>query len=162
MAKQKTKFNIMDALILLAVLAIIALLLYVFVFSENSALKNAGADTYTLTYVVEVTEISDEFSDLISAGDRVIDSAKKMHIGTVTAVEVQPYLYMGTDTHAGNLVLNPVDGYVNMYITIQADAVLNGATYSIDGYDIYIGEKMHLAFPDMVCTGHCIALDAVQ
>ena len=162
MAKGKIKFNIMDALILVAVLAVTALLLYVFVFSETSSVQSAASDAYTLTYVVEVSKISEDFADKIAAGDQVIDSSKKMHIGTVTAVEAQPHLHMGTDMHEGALVLNPVDDYVNLYITVQADAVLDGISYSINGYDLYVGANMHLSFADMVCSGYCISLDAAQ
>ncbi len=162
MAKRKTGFNLMDAVILAAILAVIALLLYVFVFSESASLQSGDNNKYTLTYVVEATKISDEFTDMIEVGDPVIDSAKKMKIGTVTAVEVQPYLYLGTDMHEGELVLNPVDGYSNLYVTIQADAVLNDISYSIDGYEMYVGAKIFLSFSDMVCTGYCISLDAAQ
>ncbi len=162
MAKPKTRFNLMDALILLAILAVIALLLYVFIFSETNPVTGANAESYSLTYVVEATKIDEEFSDMIKVGDSVIDSAKKMQIGTVTAVEIQPYLHMGTDMHEDALVLNPVDGYVNLYITVQADASLNGVSYSINGYDMYVGAKIHLSFDNMVCTGYCISMDAAQ
>lgn len=162
MSKAKIKFNLMDALILVLVLAVIALLLYVFVFSETSSVQSAGADQYKLTYVVEVTGISEEFADMIAAGDTAIDSSKKMQIGTVTAVEVQPYMHMGTDLHEGALVLNPVDDYVNLYITISADAVLENISYNINGYEIFVGKSIHLAFSNIVCSGYCISLDAVQ
>ncbi len=162
MSKAKIKFNLIDALILVLVLAVIALLLYVFVFSETSSVQSASADRYEVTYVVEITGISEEFADIIAAGDTAIDSSKKMHIGTVTAVEVQPYLHMGTNLHDGTLVLNPVDDYVNLYITIHADAALEGISYSINGYEIFVGKNVNLAFSDIVCSGYCISLDAAQ
>ena len=162
MSKAKIRFNLMDALILVLVLAVIALLLYVFVFSETSSVQSVNAERYTLTYVVEVSNISEEFSDMIAAGDTVIDSSKKMHIGTVTAVEVQPHLHMGTNLHEGTLVLNPVDDYVNLYVTIQAEATLENISYTVNGYEIYVGKSINLAFSDFVCNGYCISLDAVQ
>ena len=162
MSKAKIRFNLMDALILLVALAVIALLLYVFVFSETSSVQSAAAEQYELTYVVEVTGIEEEFAEMIAVGDTAIDSSKKMHIGTVTAVEVQPYTHMGTNLHEGTLVLNPVDDYVNLYITIRADATLEGISYTISGYDIYVGKGVNLAFSDIVCSGYCISLDAVQ
>ncbi len=162
MAKRKTGFNLMDAVILVAILAVVALLLYVFVFSESASVQAGNTDSYTLTYVVEATKISEEFADKISIGDTVIDSAKKMRIGTVTAVEVKPYEHMATNLHEGKLVLTPVDGYKNLEITVQADAVLDGISYSINGYEVYVGAKIFLSFGDMVCSGYCISLDAAQ
>ena len=162
MSKTKIKFNIMDALILLTVLAVTAVLLYVFVFSETDDGLTTDENSYTLTYVVEVVGISEEFADKIVIGSPVIDSSKKLNIGTVTAVEEHPYQYLGTNLTEGSLVVNSVDGQCNLYVTIQADAVLDGIGYSIGGYDIYVGGKVYLSFADLVCTGYCISLDAAQ
>ena len=52
MQKRAFKFNIMDVLILLVILAVAAVLLYVFVLSDKPILR--AAETHTVTYVVEV------------------------------------------------------------------------------------------------------------
>ena len=96
MRKRKMKFNIMDVLILLAVAAVAAVLLYVFVLSENTPVDSlGGTPTTKITYVVELTGIDDALSDNISVGETLIDAAKKMNIGTIVAVETQPYVYLG-------------------------------------------------------------------
>jgi hypothetical protein len=162
MSKTKIKFNIMDALILFAILAVAAVLLYVFVFSETDDSLTSAGDACTLTYVVEVTGISEEFADKIAPGDAVTDSSKKLGIGTVSAVEQHPYQYLGENLTDASLVLTSVDDYCNLYVTVQADATLSGIGYSIGGYDIYVGAKVHMSFADLVCTGYCISLDAAQ
>ncbi len=162
MSKTKVRFNIMDALILLTVLAVIAVLLYVFVFSETDDGFAGEADAYTLTYVVEVTKLRAEFADLVTPGTAVIESAKKMPIGNVTAVEVLPYQHMATNPTDGSLTLTSVDDACNLYITIEADATLNGISYSIGGYEICVGSQLYLSFADLVCEGYCISLTAAQ
>ena len=162
MSKTKVRFNIMDALILLTVLAVVSVLLYVFVFSETDDGLTGDTDAYTLTYVVEVTKLRAEFADLVSPGTAVIESAKKMPLGTVTAVEVLPYQHMAENPTDGSLALTSMDDTCNLYITIEADATLNGISYSISGYDICVGTHLYLAFADLVCEGYCISLTAAQ
>ena len=76
MRKRKMKFNIMDVLILLAVAAVAAVLVYVFVLSENTPVDSlGGTPTTKITYVVELTGIDDALSDNISVGETLIDAA---------------------------------------------------------------------------------------
>jgi len=160
MQKRAFKFNIMDVLILLVILAVAAVLLYVFVLSDKPILR--AAETHTVTYVVEVAGLNEEYRDLIAVGDEVIDSAKKLPIGTITAVETQEYFYMGENSREGTLVLSPVDGFVTQYVTIEAEASLVSdgyPKYSIGGYDIFVGSLVYLSLPNLVCSGYCISLD---
>ena len=161
MRKRKMKFNIMDVLILLAVAAVAAVLLYVFVLSENTPVDSlGGAPTTKVTYVVELTGIDDALSDNISVGETLIDAAKKMNIGTIVAVETQPYVYLGKNLPDGTMELTTVDNKSTIYVTVEADATLTGISYSISGYDIYVGEKVYLSLPDFIGTGYCISLKA--
>ena len=109
MRKRKMKFNLMDVLILLAVAAVAAVLLYVFVFSENTPVDSlGGTPTTKITYVVELTAVEDGLSDNISVGETLVDAAKKMNIGTIVAVETQPYVYLGKNLTNGTMELTTV------------------------------------------------------
>ena len=160
MQKRTFKFNVIDALILILILAVAAGLLYVFVLSDRPLIKTA--ETHTVTYVIEVTGLNEEYKDLITVGTEVIDSSKKLNIGTITAVETQDYVRMGENIREGTLVLHTVDDYVTQYVTIEAQATLvndDYPHYSIGGYDIFVGELVYLSLPNLVCSGYCISLD---
>lgn len=161
MRKRKMKFNIMDLLILLAIAAVAAVLLYVFVLSENTPVDSlGGAQTTKITYVIEVTGVDDALSDNIAVGETLIDAAKKMNIGTIVAVESQPYVYLGKNITEGAMELTTVDGKSTIYVTVEADASLAGISYSISGYEIYVGEKVYLSLPNFTGSGYCISLKA--
>ncbi len=162
MSKRKTKFNIMDAIILVVLLAVVAVLLYVFVFSESGEAALGETDTYTLTYVVEVTKLSEEYADRVKVGAAVVDSSKKLPIGTVVAVEKHPHQHLGTNYTEGEMSLTTVDGYSDLYVTLEASATLSGITYSVGGFEVRVGNKVYLAFSDLVCEGYCISLTAAQ
>ena len=160
--KRKWRFNFVDALILLAIIAAVLALLYVFVWSENSSVRSISGNKVKVTYVVEINGLEEDFKDTIKVGSKVTDSAKKMNIGTVTSVETQNYYYLGTNVLDDKLVLNPVDDLITQYITVEAEATLDNITYSIDGYPIYVGALVYMMFPEMVCSGYCISLDVAE
>lgn len=160
MQKKKFRFNIMDALILLVILASISVLLYVFVLSEHNSVDSlTNTDTARITYVIEVSDLDESCLELVKAGQNAIDSSKKMNIGTVTAVESQEYVYLGTDKINGTVTLNRSDSRISLYITIEADASTAGISYSVNGFDVYVGAPVYLALPNFVCSGYCIALN---
>ena len=111
MRKVKMKFNIMDVLILLGILAVAAVLLYVFVLSENTPVNSlSGSETTKVTYVIEISGVDDIYADKISVGETLIDSSKKMNIGTIVAVESQPYVHLGKNLTTGTMELTTVEG----------------------------------------------------
>ena len=159
MRKRKMKFNIMDVLILLAIAAVAAVILYVFVFSENTPMDSLGkAQATKITYVIEVTGVDDALSDNISVGETLIDASTKMNIGTIVAVESQPYVYLGKNITAGTMELTTVDNKSTIYVTVEANATLSGISYNISGYSIYVGEQVYLSLPHFTGTGYCISL----
>lgn len=159
MQKKKFRFNIMDALILLVILASLLALLYVFVLSEHSSVDSlTNSDTAHITYVIEVSDLEESCLELIQVGQNAIDSSKKMNIGVVTAVESQEYVYLGTDAVNGAVTLNRSDSRISLYITIEADASTAGISYSIGGYEMYVGASVYLSLPNFVCSGYCISL----
>ncbi len=160
MQKKKHRFNVMDALILLGIFLAIFTVLYVFVFSEHKAgdaLTNP--DNVHLTYVVEISDLEEEYADYFTVGETVIDSSKKMNIGVITEIETQPYTSIGHDIENGALVLNHSDDRISMYVTIEADASLGGIGYAIGGYEVYVGMPVYLQLSDIICSGYCISLD---
>jgi hypothetical protein len=160
MRKTKVKFNLMDALVLALIALCILALLYIFVWSEQRSSDNLGGTPSTrVSYLVEITGIFEEYVDKINVGDAPIDSSKKTALGVITALETRPYIYTGTNLHDGTMVLSTVEDYVSMYITIEADALPAGYGYTVNGGEIYVGKLVHLGFPDIVCSGYCIAMD---
>lgn len=163
MRKTKVKFNLMDALVLLAIALVALVLLYIFVWSEQHSVDSlTGSESVRLSYVIEVTGLHEDYVDKIAVGDAPIDSSKKTPLGVITALETRPYTYTGTNLHDGTMVLSTVEDYVTLYITIEADAAVDGYGYTVSGGDMYVGKLTYLSFTDIVCSGYCIALDVLS
>lgn len=159
MRKVKMKFNIMDVLILLGIAAVAAVLLYVFVLSEDTPVDSLSGGTAKITYVVEIANVDDVYADKISVGDTLIDSSKKVNIGTITAVESQPYVHLGKNLTNGTMELTTMDNRSTIYVTVEADATLSGFSYTVNGYTVYVGQQVHLSLPHFVGSGYCIAME---
>ena len=67
MSKRKFRFNIIDALIILLVLAAVGVIGYV-VASEKQAPEEVKQDKKNTQYVIQITELKDEFTGNIKPG----------------------------------------------------------------------------------------------
>lgn len=163
MRKTKIKFNLIDALLLLMIAAVAVVLLYIFVWSEQHSIESlAGTEKTRISYVVEISGLQEDYSDLIAVGDAPMDSSKKVPLGVITAIETRPYIYTGKNLHDGTMVLSTVENQVSLYLTIETDAVPQGYGYAVSGSDMFVGRLLYLAFQDVVCSGYCIAMDVLS
>lgn len=161
MKTHKIRINTMDVLILAVILAAAALLLYVFVWSDESE-TNQPLKT-EITYVVEVIGIEEQFAHSIMDGQVVEDAVKRGMIGTVKGTpEVRDTLKADYSNDTGMEVYSRVPGRSNLYITITAEADVTPRGYMVNGEYIYVGAALSLMLPDIKCDGYCIRLDAAE
>ncbi len=152
--KQKRRFNVVDALIILLILAVIAAAA-VFVLSKG--VGGRKSNTFEIEYVVELRTVRDEFADNIKVGDRLVDSAAKYQLGEVIAVSTSPATFTGTDLVNGALVYCNYPEHSDISLTVKASAETDSdGMYIIDsGYRISVGSTMYIRTPDFVGTGYC-------
>lgn len=158
--KRKIKVNFIDILILVVVLIALALLTYIFVL--NKAEEDKEHDLVTVKYVVEVSQVKDEFVNFIKKGAEVYNNTGKKKLGTIEACEVREATYIGKDQENGKLVLSIVEGYKNVYVTIEAQAYLDDYRYVIEGMDIYVGAYINMLMPDISCGGYCFSFEVLE
>ena len=164
--RRKRKFNFLDGIIIL--LFILVAVFTVNFFSPSSTIIKWRSDNVkSITYTVELLGVDEDFINLISEGNAVIDSVTKHPLGSVTAVDY--------NTNHGELRPNPdptnVEGIISRFddkfdviVTITADATYTkGKGYFISDKQVIIGEKMYLRFlPDFVGEGYCISISEVN
>ena len=161
MGKRKVRVNGMDLVILAVILAAVALLLYVFVWSDEST--DASQTQYTdITYVVEIKEIDERYAGMVKVGQQIEDAVKHGALGTVAGVEVQTTLVPKYDETTGKEVYSPVPGKINLYITVTAEAAISSLGYSVSGEMIRVGKHISMQCPELLCHGYCIKLDVAQ
>ena len=114
---KKIKFNIVDAIILLVILAVVAFVgIKFFGKSDNVA---AEPKTYSVSFYCE--EVPAFAADIVKVGDSVEDETKKVLLGTITAVEVGDAAVYSADAE-GKIVKSAKEGYKSVLITSSVEA----------------------------------------
>ena len=166
--RKNGRFNFVDLALILILVLIVGALMYSF--SPISIIKKwTEKDTKNIQYEVEITNVDEDFIDLIRADIPVGDAVTKGSLGTVTMVQSTKYTEYKTvektiEDGENTIVeyeLVPVE-YPNKYnllvtITVSAD-YYEGTGYTVNSTRIAVGERLALKFPDFKCEGYCVGI----
>ncbi len=158
--KKKFSFNIIDAA--LVVIALVAIAILIFVFNNKDIVKPQGNEKVQIEYTVTVSPVREEFINLVKIGDKVTNTAVMESCGEVVTVTNSDYIYEGTNDATGEKVYTPYPGMKTMVIKIKANAAKTDYGYSVNGFDIVIGEKVSFRVPDYTGTGICTAIKVLD
>ncbi len=149
------RFTVLDALIILVILAVIGVGIYFFTGKDEVLDTN---ESVPIAYTIEIRGFEDVYAGNISVGDTVVDSVTKKTIGTVTAVENLPHTqYVINQTNAV-IEGKEFPGQVDLLLTVSGNATWGSLGYEIDGYRIAIGVLHYLQLPNFVGAGYCISV----
>ncbi len=161
MTKRKLKFNAVDALIILLIAAVIFVLAYIFILSENK--DDSTAENYkTIQYVIEVNNIEERFAESVKEGQAVQDAVQRKNIGTVVGVQPVEYRKSGFDYENNVETVSSVEDKITLKITIEAQAVDTERAFIVDGCEIRVGQRYSLILPEMYGVGYCVFLTENQ
>ncbi len=155
----KGRFNFIDVLIILMVLALIAVVVYMTVSDKESA----DHSEKTITYTVKLSGVNEDYLPLITAGSEVTDSSTGKPVGTISSVRSEKTKYIGSKAVAdiqGNYSVtyseydNLYDVYVTLYATGSVDS--RGIAY-VGGNRILVGSKLYFRCGTFAGTSFCTA-----
>lgn len=152
--KKRKKFNVIDVLILVLILAVIAALLYFFVFRGSFS----GNDVVSLEYNIKLDIIDNRFHGNVVVGDLVTDTVKAYALGQVISVDYSPAVYTELNQLTGELMEYEYPDHEQVNIKVRADAKLTNGQYSLGGYPIAVGTRVHFRVPNFVSTGFCTSI----
>jgi len=161
MEKRRFRFNIIDLLIILVVVAV-GLVAYLVFFKADPPAPVDEMEKAKIRYVLQVSQLSADFADNIEVGESVYDKDAGGVAGEIVAVDPKPYYYIGHDKVDGGQVRTLDEDYVNLYITVEADATVVDELYRVNKTNVHIGKKIVMMMPNLFCTGNCIDLTVVE
>lgn len=165
MAAKKIRFNIIDAIILLVLVAAIGVLTSVFVFSEGSEIEG---DPHTVNYTVIVTSVDKKFEKAIPNGARVsLESNRKLDLGRVIDVQtggsVKTEFNKKTGDEAAEVYSVIEDELIDMVITFSADTKKTEWGYCIDDETyINVNDSFEFIIGNFRCVGVCSGLKVID
>ena len=134
----KVKFNVMDGIIILILLAVIGGAA-MFLFGGGSG--SGPAETGTVQLLVEIPKQEEAFTKLPKVGDRVDVGVKEKMDVTVTKVEVKPAVTSGEDIIDGKRPLVEIPERYDVWITLEGEGVESDATVEINGVAARVGDE---------------------
>jgi hypothetical protein len=155
--KKKLYFNVIDVILIVAILASVAAL--IFFLRERRIVTDNGDKTAEIVYKIEVTAMREEFRNLVAVGDMVVDPVTVNSVGEVTDVSYAPYLYVGTDRTTGLQVTTTYPGKLIMTVTVKTVATVTDTGYEVGGRALTLGETMSFRVPDFAGSGICVAIE---
>lgn len=156
MSNRKLRFNMIDVLIILLVIAAIAVL-YIMVFSGRGN-QTAEIKYTTIRYVVEVQDVAKNTDEMIKKGQLVEDAVERKKIGTVAGVQTSPFAKLTYDYEKDTQVSSVVEDRDTLKITIEAKAQETDRAFTVDGCEIRVGQQYSVMLPDFYGIGYCVEL----
>ncbi|MGM9643118.1 MAG: DUF4330 domain-containing protein [Eubacteriales bacterium] len=152
------KFNVLDALIIFCVLALAALLIFVY---SPLKLFGFGTEQVDIIYTVRISGVPADYASMISIGDPVKDS-NGHDLGRVASnVEVQEhfiYEYREDEHGSGGIVQIQHPELVDIIVTVLASADKSDEGYFLDGKRLAVESVCELVCPNLEATGICLSM----
>lgn len=159
MAKRKFRFNLIDAVIILIVLAAVAIFGYVFL-SEGSS-DEKPEEVVKIQYVLQTVDLEDMFAGSISENDIIYESSTKKELGKVVSVTDEPAYFTGTDRKNSMHVISEIEGKCNLFVTVEAEAESLKNGYEVDGSVLIVGGTMMFETPNLISNSNIISIEVV-
>ena len=152
--KKKKRFNFVDVILLVVILAIIGGVVYAYL---SPVTKQLFAKTYKVTYTLKVQNVRLEFNNKIKADDKVVETETLKEIGTVTNVVYTASKFVGTDA-SGKTVTNNYPDMYDATITVKADAEMPSGMYTVNTYSIMAGKTIPFRVPGFTGEALCLSI----
>lgn len=142
--KKAFRFNIIDVIVIIALLALAAAFVFRSVLSDNLKITMKSAD---IQYEFKSTSLQEESGDLLQPGDAIYDDETDKLVGTVQSVSTSPAeLYVTLQT--GEIVKRTSPGRIDLTVVIEAEGktdetgvYLNGSMFIAPGKELHLYTK---------------------
>ncbi|MCD8390530.1 MAG: DUF4330 domain-containing protein [Firmicutes bacterium] len=154
MEKSKAKFSVIDAVIILVVLAAIAvgvkMLLPRFI---------SSGETKTVECTVLLSSTEKELAEAMSEGDNVTISLTEKDGGTIKAIEVKNAERSTFDSMSGAFVTQELENKFDIYVTIELEAEITDTAIQTGTTVLKVGSEIPVRGKGYAATGYCIGIN---
>lgn len=154
---KRRRFNFIDVLIILLVIAIIGVVAYLFL---NNKIFSSDEKTEIL-YTIKIDRVKNELvSDIkkLEKGQTITDSVRGYDLGKIEKVEITQAMANITNRSNGTISQAEIPDYSQIVITVRADSVEEPYGYDLKGYKIMVGAQVHFRTPYYISYGNCTSV----
>lgn len=141
MNQKKAKFNIVDIIVILILVAGIAFVgVRMFGGEEPAVEANAGAgSTYHVTFHAEC--VREDVANTLVLGSKSENASRNMDLGTLIDFSIDEAIAYGTDSK-GNVVQGTKPGYVSVTLTCELTGVDQSTGLQVGQFMLNVGHAM--------------------
>ena len=155
--KFRLRLNLFDAIVLVLVLAVGAVLVW---FGLRSGGSGSATSSNTVQYTILFQKMEPGTSALISPGDQLVDTVKNYKLGTVVTTRGEPAVVQVLDQETKTYVDAVLEGYEDVYVTVESTCTDNGEALLLDGgYDFRVGQTAYVRGPGYMGSGPVTAIE---
>ena len=135
-------FNIVDIILILAVIAVAAVGAKMFLGGGSST--ETAAETKTYSYVGMGQEVLDETAEFPVVGGNAYNSSTSAYLGTVKEVATEEFTETVYDKETSKFHKIPVEGYSNIYVTIEGPGSETEKDITVNGTTVKTGMELNV------------------
>lgn len=154
MAEKKIKFTVIDALIILVVIAAIAIAAVKF---APSLFIKTEKSTAEFTVLIAEKEIG--LADAMSVGDRVTLSLTEKDGGVIKNIESKTAEKVTFNSIDGSYKIAQIEDKRDIYVTVEADVDVSDLAVKTGGTEIRVGEEIPVRGKGYATQGYIIAVN---
>ena len=141
MNQKKAKFNIVDIIVILILVAGIAFVgVRMFGGEEPAVEANAGAgSTYHVTFHAEC--VREDVASTLVLGSKSENASRNMDLGTLIDFSIDEAIAYGTDSK-GNVVQGTKPGYVSITLTCELTGIDQSTGLQVGQFMLNVGHAM--------------------
>ena len=154
MSEKKVKFTVVDAVIILILIAVLAV----------GAMKLLPrflhrADMQKVTFTVMCAQSDENFAKAITVGDNVTISLTEKDGGVVKDVKAEPAKAIAYNSMEGTYSNEVIDGKEDVYVTIEADMSVNDLALKAGGTPVKVGAEIPVRGKGYASMGYVIEIN---
>ncbi len=155
----RKKINIID---LICIVILIAIVIFGAFKLSSIRVTNDDSTVTKVSYVVEVKNQTSNILDYIAIDDKVYEDESLKFMGTVTDVTYRPYKLNTEDSLNKKALIKEVPNKISVDIKIEAEAIKNGNSMSVDSVNILVGKTISLNVGDSFVEGVITAVEDIN
>lgn len=154
MAEKKVKFTVIDAVIILAVIAVIAV----------GAIKLAPgmftvSDKEKAEFTILIASKNEGLANAMSVGDKVTLSLAEKDGGIIKNIETKPAEILTFNGIEGSYSKQVVEGQVDIYVTVEADVDVSDLYVKTGDTPVRVGAEIPVRGKGFASMGYVVTLN---
>ncbi len=154
MTEKRMRFTVIDAIIILVVIAAAAVLA---VKVMPSMLSNTEKEKVSFTVLIQRQDES--FAEAVTVGDNVTISLTEKDGGVVKAVASEPAKTLAYNSIDGTYANKEIEGKYDVYVTIEAEMEVSELAMKAGGTAVKVGADIPVRGKGYASNGYVIEID---